>query len=155
MARFVILYSPVKDVFKNFSFYKVNIVMTNFFGERLFFSIIITSFAIACTTAFASSHEIKINSINKKLAALEKTTGGRIVLYAIDTENNVRFQYRARERFPFCSTAKVIVVSAILKKSITDPHFLQQNVVYKKKKNELVSYSPITKNHINGGITVF
>lgn len=50
------------------------------------------------------------NGIQAKLAKLELSSGGRIGIYAIDTANNRKIEYRGSERFAFCSTSKVIVV---------------------------------------------
>ncbi|MFI4919295.1 MAG: class A beta-lactamase [Legionellales bacterium] len=105
-----------------------------------------------CMPLFASTQPIKSTSIQKKLAELEASTDGRIGLFAINTANNVRIQYRGEERFPMGSTAKVMAVSAILKQSMTDKHFLQQTINYKK--NDLVDWSPITEQHLTDGITI-
>lgn len=92
------------------------------------------------------------NSFQQKLKALETTTGGRIGVAAINTANNERLQYRANERFPFCSTYKVIGVSAILKQSMIDGDLLQSKITYNK--NDLVVYSPVTEKHLADGMTV-
>lgn len=91
-------------------------------------------------------------NLQQKLAALETSADGRIGIYAINTENNKRLQYRAEERFPLCSTSKMMAVSAILKKSMANPHLLKQKVTYSKK--DLVFYSPMTEKHLNNGMTV-
>ena len=78
---------------------------------------------------------------------LEETSGGRLGVSATDTETGWRIQYRADERFPFCSTFKVLLVAAILKKSETEPGLLEKNISYTKK--DLVSWSPITKNYLS------
>ncbi len=109
-------------------------------------------FVSVCRPSFADTQPINPTSIQEKLATLETSSGGRIGISAINTANNMRFQYRAEERFPICSTNKVMGVSAILKKSMTDNHFLQQKVIYKK--DDLVVYSPMTKKHLADGMTI-
>ncbi len=91
-------------------------------------------------------------NVQKKLAMLETSFDGRIGLYAINTANNQRIHYRADERFPIQSTFKVMAVSAILEKSMTDQHLLQQKVTYTKQ--ELVFWSPITEKHVSNGMTI-
>jgi beta-lactamase class A len=44
-----------------------------------------------------------------------------------------RSRYRAEEHFLFQSTFKVLVVSAILKQSVTDAQLLQQKIGYTKQ----------------------
>jgi beta-lactamase class A len=91
-------------------------------------------------------------SFQEKLAALEASTNGRIGVSAINTGDNSRLQYRSEERFPFCSTSKVIGISAVLKQSMKHPNLLQQKITYKKE--DLTSNSPITEKHLADGMTV-
>jgi beta-lactamase class A len=83
---------------------------------------------------------------------LESSFGGRIGVYAINTANNETISYRANERFPMCSTAKVMVCAALLKNSMKNPDLLQKNIKYTK--NDLVVWSPITEKHLNDGMTI-
>ena len=83
---------------------------------------------------------------------LESSFGGRIGVYAINTANDETISYRANERFPMCSTAKVMVCAALLKNSMKNPDLLQKNIKYTK--NDLVVWSPITEKHLNDGMTI-
>lgn len=102
----------------------------------------------------ASAAEMQATTMQKKLAALETSADGRIGIAAIDTANNTRLEYRAEERFPMCSTSKMMVAAAMLKQSMTDSQLLQQTIHYKK--DDMTSaWSPITeKNLAAGGMTV-
>lgn len=84
---------------------------------------------------------------------LEDASGGRLGVSATDTETGRRVQYRADERFPFCSTFKTLLVAAILKKSETDTGLLEKNISYSKK--DLVSWAPVTQNHLSDGMSIF
>ncbi len=88
----------------------------------------------------------------KKLATLESSFDGHIGISAINTANDMRIQYHAKQNFPIQSTFKLMVVGAVLKRSMSDPHLLQQKITYNKK--DLVTWSPITKKHIANGMTV-
>ncbi len=92
------------------------------------------------------------SGVEKKLAALELSSGGRMGIAAINTANNQQIQYRANERFPFKSTFKIIGVAAILKLSTSDPHLMQQHIIYTSK--DLVAFSPITEKHVTDGMTI-
>ena len=120
--------------------------------RALLLTVILISFVSACMSVLASG-STDLTSIQNKLAALEASSGGRIGVSALNTATNTRIQYRAKERFPFCSTSKVIGVSAILKQSMTDSRLLQQKLTYKKE--DLVAYSPITEKHLADGMTIF
>lgn len=120
--------------------------------KYLLLTTIAVNFINICTPCFASAQQINPTSISKKLAELETSFDGRIGIYAINTQNNQRIQYRATERFPIQSTFKVMAVSAILKQSMTDKHLLQQKVTYTKQ--NLVFWSPITEKHLADGMTI-
>lgn len=91
-------------------------------------------------------------AIGKKLAELEKSTGGRLGVVLINTADNSQIVYRGDERFPMCSTSKVMAASAILKQSETQTSLLNQRVEIKK--SDLVNYNPITEKHLDGGMTI-
>ncbi len=112
------------------------------------------SFISIAIPQVASAQQIQSTSIQKKLADLEAQSGGRLGISAINTANNIRIQYRADERFPFCSTSKVIVVSAILKESETKPDMLQKQISYSQEDVDKSGYAPITKQHINDGMSI-
>lgn len=92
------------------------------------------------------------SSIQKQFAQLETAKNGRLGISAINTANKQTIHYRANERFPFCSTSKFMVVSAILKQSEIKPQLLQERIKYKNE--DIVSYSPITEKHLNDGMTI-
>ncbi len=122
------------------------------YRHLLFLAIIMVSLVNACMPSLANADQIKSTSIQEKLATLEISSGGRIGLSAINTASNMHLQYRAEERFPMCSTNKVMGVAAILKKSMTDNLLLQQKVTYKKE--DLITYSPMTKKYLADGMTI-
>jgi beta-lactamase class A len=87
-----------------------------------------------------------------RLAALEASAGGRIGVAGVDTGSGATVGHRADERFPFCSTFKLLAVSAILKRSATDDGLLRQRIDCTER--DLVPYSPITGQHAGQGMTV-
>lgn len=90
--------------------------------------------------------------VQKELARLESSSGGKLGIAAINTGNNQLIQYRANEYFPMGCTSKVIGVAAILEKSMKNNQFLQERIRYKK--NELTNWNPITEKHLPDGMTV-
>lgn len=105
-----------------------------------------------------STHSIKctdnLNCFQEKLGQLEKEANGRLGVYAINTANHQKLEYRADERFPFCSTSKVIVVSAMLKKSEKNPELLQKKIMYTSQDIEKSGYIPITEKSLDQGMTI-
>lgn len=88
----------------------------------------------------------------KQITKLETTSSGRIGIFAINTANNNILEYRADERFPLCSTSKLITVAAILKLSMKNQNLLQKKIFYDK--HTLIAHSPITAQHVATGMTI-
>lgn len=88
-------------------------------------------------------------SLVQELKALEATGGGRLGVMAVDTGSGKSVMHRADERFPMCSTHKVLVGAAIL--SLIEAGRLQadQRVVYGQ--SNLLEYAPITKKNVEAG----
>lgn len=87
-----------------------------------------------------------------RLAALEQAAGGRLGVDAIDSGDGRRLGHRADQRFPMCSTFKAIAAAAILAHGKNVPGWLDQRVRYTKA--DLVSYSPITEQHVDDGMSI-
>jgi beta-lactamase class A len=105
-------------------------------------------------SSVAISQPTSSTSVQQQLVDLEASSGGHLGVAAINTANNQRIDYHAEERFPFCSTFKVMVVGGILKQSMTDRHFLSQQIFYTQQEVERSGYAPITKNHLATGMTI-
>jgi beta-lactamase class A len=91
-------------------------------------------------------------SAQAQFAKLERTLKGRLGVFALNTANGKQLSYHANEYFPMCSTFKVLLVSAILKCSIQIDGLMQQRIKYRQ--SDLVTYSPITKQHVEDGMMV-
>lgn len=98
----------------------------------------------APATSLAAAHT--------QLAALEQAAGGRLGVAAWRQGSELRVAYRADERFPLASTFKAMLAGAVLARSVSQPGLLDQHVRYEKK--ELVTYSPITEQHLADGMSV-
>ena len=88
----------------------------------------------------------------RALAALEQGFAGRIGVCALDTADGALLGQRADERFPMCSSFKVLLAAAILHRSSTEPGLLQQQVRYAR--SDLLSHSPVTSLHVDQGLSV-
>ncbi len=92
------------------------------------------------------------NAARALLQRLEADFGGRLGLFALDAASGAQLGHRADERFPFCSTFKMMLAAAVLRRSVHEPRLLQQRLAYSKR--DLVSYSPITEQHVGAGMRV-
>lgn len=106
----------------------------------------------ACLLIFALSTAI-VSAQDDRIAEIEKTSGGRIGVVAIDSKSGRRIEHRANERFPMCSTFKTLAVSAVLQRVDQGKEKLDRFVPYTEK--DLLEYAPVTKEHVaEGGMTV-
>jgi beta-lactamase class A len=113
-----------------------------------------TSLLGACTTVATvpAPNTRKTSAAEDQLAALEAASGGRLGVAAFDVANNARILYRADERFPLCSTFKLIAVAAILNLATKDARLLQQRVTIDAQ--DIVANSPITSKHVGTDMSV-
>lgn len=90
------------------------------------------------------------HSTNRKFAQLEKKFDARLGVYAIDTGTNKTITYRPDERFAYASTYKALAAGAVLQQY----SMAQLDEVIHYSKDNLVSYSPITEQHIDTGMSL-
>jgi beta-lactamase class A len=125
--------------------------MTSFENRRSLLRFAATlPFAFAFKARAADTSEAR--SVEGQLAKLEQTAGGRLGVSALNTANGTWIGHRADERFPFCSTFKVILSGAILARSTQAAGFMQQRIRYAQ--SDVVHYSAVTAEHIGDGMTV-
>lgn len=89
--------------------------------------------------------------IHEQLANLELSAKGRLGVYAINTANHEVVAYHSNERFPMCSTHKVMAVAAMLKASEASPNLLKTVLHYDS--SDLVVWSPVTEKHLQSGMS--
>ena len=86
---------------------------------------------------------------SKDFSALEEKYNSVIGVYTIDTENNKTIEYNADLRFAYCSTHKVFTVAELLRQKSLD----ELRKIKHYKDEDILSYAPITKNHVADGMT--
>ena len=104
--------------------------------------LLLATSTLGSTTDFAS-----------RILSVEQRTGGRIGVAAVDTGSGKRFDYRSEERFPMCSTFKLLAAAAVLKQVDGRQEKLDRFVSYDAK--DILEYAPVTKVHLkDGGMTL-
>lgn len=96
--------------------------------------------------ALAKTDESLDARFGRGMKQLEATSGGRLGV-ALLMDGGEHLSYRGRERFPMCSTFKVVAAAAVLALGGLD-----KRIRYRKA--DLVSYSPVTEKHVAGGMTL-
>jgi len=103
--------------------------------------------------ADGSSPQDRFELANKRLAAIEAREGGRLGVAVLDTTTGSKLEHRADERFPMCSTFKLLAAAAALKLVDAGAERLDRKIAYGP--NDLLDYAPITKAHVaDGGMTL-
>ncbi|MBV9992472.1 MAG: class A beta-lactamase [Alphaproteobacteria bacterium] len=87
------------------------------------------------------------------IQAIEARAGGRLGVAALDTQTGRRIAWRDGERFPMCSTFKLLLVTRVLAKADKGQERLDRWVKYGK--DDLLDYAPVAREHLaQGGMTV-
>ncbi|WP_246774932.1 class A beta-lactamase [Bradyrhizobium diazoefficiens] len=79
---------------------------------------------------------------------LEVKSGGRLGVSVLDTTTGVPIDYKGDERFPLCSTFKVLAAAAILKEADGKLERLERRV--RIEQTDIVENSPVTREHVGG-----
>ena len=93
------------------------------------------------------------NDATPRFADLERRNGGRLGVAAFDSASGRRIGHRSEERFPMCSTFKFLAAAFVLARVDRGEERLDRRIVYSTQ--DLVTYSPVTKDHVGpAGLSV-
>ena len=107
----------------------------------------------AFSRARAASSGERLDLANKHLASIEAREGGRLGVFVRDTGTGATLERRADERFPMCSTFKLLASAAVLKRVDQGAERLDRTIAYGP--SDLLEYAPIAKTHVaQGGMTL-
>ena len=123
----------------------------------LFISLLALITLAACADADSSTDSSskeenvgQTENTDEKFAQLENEFDARLGVYAIDTGSNQTIEYRPEERFAFASTYKALAAAIVLQQNSMEE--LKEVIIYTE--DDLVPYSPITKKHVDTGMTL-
>jgi len=121
-----------------------------FHSRRIFLgAVAATAAAAAAVFARAASSEDRVKLAGDRLAAIEARQGGRLGVAILDTGNGAKLAHRADERFPMCSTFKLLASAAVLKLVDEEKESLDRTIAYGPA--DLLEYAPVTKAHVGEG----
>ncbi|MGJ4946820.1 class A beta-lactamase [Bradyrhizobium sp. HKCCYLS20291] len=87
-----------------------------------------------------------------ELARIERESQGRLGVAVLNSGSGFTAGLRQAERFPMCSTFKCLASAAVLKRIDGGELRLDQRIPFEAK--DLVTYSPVTKDHVGDGMTL-
>ncbi len=91
------------------------------------------------------------STLNDSIYSIEQRTLGRIGVSVLDSTDQ-RWHYKGNERFPMMSTFKTLACAKMLQDS--DRDILDISTMAPVKSDELIAWSPITKNMVGSLITI-
>jgi len=101
----------------------------------------------------APSADERLKAAAKRLAGIEARAGGRLGVFVRDTGTGATLAHRADERFPMCSTFKLLAAAAALKRVDEGRERLDRTIAFGP--SDLLEYAPISKTHVaEGGMTL-
>ena len=83
------------------------------------------------------------DELARALARIEAGSGGRLGVAVLDTASGRRCGHRSSERFPLCSTFKVLACGAVLTRVDAGREDLNRRIAFEPE--DLVTYSPVTQ----------
>jgi beta-lactamase class A len=99
-------------------------------------------------SGFAAEAQDGFARLAEAFARIEAESGGRLGVAVLDTQSGASAGHRADERFPICSTFKLLAAAATLAKVDAGKEQLARRVPIEP--GDLLSYAPIAKQHVNG-----
>ena len=90
------------------------------------------------------------DDLASKLARIEGDSGGRLGVAVLDTGSGARAALHADDRFPMCSTFKLLAAAAILQRVDRGEEQLDRRLNFTK--SDLVEYSPVTEKNVANGM---
>ena len=83
------------------------------------------------------------------LAEIERASGGRLGVFAMDTGTGKALHHRADERFAMCSTFKWVLAAAVLRHIDRGVLSFEQRIAFGEP--DLLEYAPVTRRHLADG----
>jgi beta-lactamase class A len=106
----------------------------------------------AALDAAAGLQTVHFEETVQALAAIEQRCGGRLGVQVLGANGTPRFGQRTTERFPMCSTFKLLAAGLVLQRVDHGQERLERLVRYPA--SELVSWSPVTSKFVEAGMTI-
>lgn len=104
---------------------------------------------IAYTAASAAFASVPVRARPDVFAAIEAKGGGRLGVAALDTGSSRRLVHRADDRFPMCSTFKLLAVADLLSRVDQQRERLDRWIAFGK--GDLLEYAPVTRAQVGEG----
>ena len=92
------------------------------------------------------------DAVHRAVRAAEKASGGRLGLSVLNTADSNQFSYRGSERFPMCSTFKILLAAAILTRVDHGAENLDRRLAVAQ--SDILGNSPFTAAHAGSDASI-
>jgi beta-lactamase class A len=92
------------------------------------------------------------DAMKQSFVDIEAKTGGRLGVAVHDTSSGLRTDRRGEERFPLCSTFKLLAAAAILAKVDAGKERLDREIAIRQK--DVLNYAPVTRKRAGLSMTL-
>jgi len=106
----------------------------------------------ALALASATPKPSQRSKLELEVLRLEKHSGGRLGFALLDTADGTRFQHRGDERFPMCSTFKLLLAAAVVRQVETGEESFGRRIAIRKE--DLVPWAPFSEKRVGGDASV-
>jgi beta-lactamase class A len=93
--------------------------------------------------------QTSLTTAQAHLQAIERSLGGRLGVAALDTARGTVLEHRADERFPLCSTFKLVLAAAVLARVDRGEERLDRLLAYGEA--DLLDHAPVCREHVQQG----
>jgi beta-lactamase class A len=93
-----------------------------------------------------------LDSLGSEFARIERDIAGRLGVAVLDTASGQRAGHHSDDKFPMCSTFKLLGAGAALKRVDDGQEHLDRRIMFAAK--DVVANSPITEKHVADGMTL-
>ncbi|MGN7310937.1 class A beta-lactamase [Alkalicoccobacillus gibsonii] len=97
-----------------------------------------------------NNQSANVDTLTENFRELEEEYDARLGIYVIDTANNQTIQYREDDRFAYTSTFKALAAAVLLQQNSLSA--LDEVRTYTQE--DIVTYSPITEQYVNDGMSL-
>jgi beta-lactamase class A len=101
---------------------------------------------------FSQAAQTASPALTSRINELEARTGGRLGVAVLDTHTGRRFAWRGDERFRMCSTIKMPLAAAVLRRVDQGRERLDRRITYGR--DVLMGNSPVVEKHVEDGMTI-
>ncbi len=120
--------------------------------QRRMFALAVGSGLAGLATATQAKNSNGTESIAEAIAAAEAASGGRLGVCILDTASGRRAGHRADERFPMCSTFKLLAAARVLQRVDAGREQLARPIAIPR--SAILPHSPLTEPRVGGHMTM-